>query len=125
MSETAHAHECDGVMSFMLYGPCATPDVKHLSMVVLPRITALKELCALKQAHIFLADLGGRDARNSRLYLRGKSITRSMFDATLRIGLIVQTTRSQLISFLLDAQASVIVLTPAPYTQRNGDSLDC
>jgi hypothetical protein len=43
MSETAHAHECDGVMIFMLYGPCTTPDMKHLSMVALPSITALKK----------------------------------------------------------------------------------
>ena len=98
MSETAHARECDGVISFMLYGPCDTPDMKHLSMVVLPNIIALEELCALRQAYIFLADLGGGDAWNIRLSVRGKSTTIGMFEASVKIDLIVQPSRSQLIA---------------------------
>ena len=86
-------------------------------MVVLPNITALNEVCALKQARAFLADLGGGDARNSRLSVRGKSITGSMIDASVKVDLAVQPSRSQLIYFLDDAQASVVVLTPAPYIQ--------
>jgi hypothetical protein len=125
MSETAHARECDGVPTFMLYGPCDTPDMKHLSMVVLPNIISLKEMCALKQAYIFLADLGGGEARNSRLAVRGKSSTGSTLDARVKVDLTVQSSRSQLISFLTDAQASVAVLTPAPYSQIEGNRRDC
>ena len=121
MSETAYARECDGISKFMFYGPCDTPDMKHLSMVVLPNITTLKEMCALKHTHIFLADLGGGEARNSRLSVRGKSTTSSILDARVKVDLTVQSSRNQLISFLADAQASAVVLTPAPYTQIEGN----
>jgi hypothetical protein len=40
-------------------------------------------LIALKQAHVFLADLGGGDARNSRLSVRGKSSTGLMIYASV------------------------------------------
>ena len=55
MSETAYAHECDGITTRMFYGPCDTPDMKHLSMVVLPNITALTEMFALKTYAHFLS----------------------------------------------------------------------
>ena len=125
MRETTNAHECDGVMTFMLCRPCDTPDMQHLSMIVLPNIIALKEMCALKQTHIFLADLGGGDARNSRLSVRGKSSTGSIIYAIVKVDLTVQASRSQLVSFLVDAQASVVVLTPAPYIQIEGNPRDC
>ena len=48
-----------------------------------------------------------------------------MFDASLKIDLTVHVNRSQLISFLTDAQVSVVVLTPTPYTQTDGNPLNC
>ena len=93
--------------------------MKHLSMVVVPDIIVLAELCALKDMHICLANLGGGDARNSRLSIRGKSTTSSMFDASVRVDLAVQSNRSQLTACLTDAHASVVALTPASSTYRD------
>ena len=57
-----------------------------------------RSVCPERCEHVF-ADLGGGDARNSRLSIRGKSTTNAIFDASSRFDLIVQTDRSQLITF--------------------------
>ena len=33
VAENAHHLDCDGLSSFMLFGPCVTPDTKHLKTV--------------------------------------------------------------------------------------------
>jgi len=99
IAENAHHLECDGLSSFMLFGPCVTPDMKHLKTVQLQTVSELTRLVSTYPTRNDIVEIGGKESANSRLAVRRTQPNGAVTDITVAVDLTKPDTRQQIRSF--------------------------
>ena len=62
--------ECDGLWTFMLFGPHRTVDMRHKAVVQLPSMSDFDQLTRRQPVFRDLAELSGSDPRTAKLTVR-------------------------------------------------------
>jgi hypothetical protein len=84
----------------MLFGPCVTPDTKHLKTIQQQTVSELTQLVSTYPTRNDIVDIGGQEHASSRLAVRRTQPNIAVTDIAIAVDLTKPDTRQQIRTFV-------------------------